>query len=70
MTVKWGNVTSNSFKTSNAVKQGGVLSPILFTLYIDLLLSRLKSCGFGQSFVGALGYGDDIVLMAPTRYSL
>ena len=74
MTVQWGNVTSNAFKTSNGVKQGGVLSPILFTLYIDLLLSRLKSCGFGcyigQSFVGALGYADDIVLLAPTRYSL
>ena len=47
MTVQWANVTSNAFKTSNGVKQGGVLSPILFTLYIDLLLSRLKSCGFG-----------------------
>ena len=74
MTVQWGNVTSDAFKTSNGVKQGGVLSPILFTLYIDILLSRLKSCGFGcyigQSFVGALGYADDIVLLAPTRYSL
>ena len=69
-TVQWGN----AFKTSNGVKQGGVLSPILFTLYIDILLSRLKSCGFGcyigQSFVGALGYADDVVLLAPTRYSL
>ena len=37
-------------------------------------MSRLKSCGFGcyigQSFVGALGYADDIVLLVPTRYSL
>ena len=51
-----------------------MLSPILLTLYIDLILSRLKSCGFGcyigQSFVGVLGYADDIVLFAPTRYSL
>ena len=74
MPVQWGNVTYNAFKTSNSVKQGAVLSPILFTLYIDLLLSRLKSCGFGcyigQSFVGTLGYADDIVLLAPTRYSL
>ena len=40
----------------------------------SLFVSRLKSCGFGcyigQSFVGALGYADDIVLLAPTRYSL
>ena len=71
MTVQWGNVTSDA---SNGVRQGGVLSPILFTLYMDALSSRLKSCGFGcyisQSFVGALGYADDIVLLAPTRYSL
>ena len=25
----------------NGVKQGGVMSPILFTLYIDILLERL-----------------------------
>ena len=58
MTVQWGNVTSDAFKTSNGVKQGGVLSPILFTFYIDVLLCRLKSCGFGsyigQSFVSVL----------------
>ena len=34
----------------------------------------LDSCGFGcyisQSFVGALGYADDIVLLTPTRYRL
>ena len=74
MTVQWGDITSDAFKTSNGVKQGGVLSPILLTLYIDILLSRLKSCGFvcyiGQSFVGVLGYADDIVLLAPMRYSL
>ena len=47
---------------------------ILLTLYINVLFSRLKSCGFGcnigQSFLDALGYADDIVVLAPTRYSL
>ena len=41
MTVQWGNVTSDVFKTSNSQKQGGVLSPILFTLYMAVLLSPL-----------------------------
>ena len=52
------------------VKQGGVLSPILFCVYIDGLLSRLKcagiGCHIGLYFVGGLAYADDIVLLAPT----
>ena len=64
MTVQWGNVTLDAFKTSSGVK------PKLFTLYVDILLFRLKSCGFGcyigQLFVGALGYADDILAPAVT----
>ena len=49
---------SESFGCLNGVKQGGVLSPILFTVYIDELLMKLRSSGFGRyiddTFVGAL----------------
>ena len=38
---------STKFKPLNRVKQGGVLSPLLFTLYIDNLFTELKHCGFG-----------------------
>ena len=52
------------------MKQGGVLSPVLFCIYIDDLLLRLSNCGVGcfiwNFFVGALAYADDIVLIAPT----
>ena len=33
--VKWGNEHSDSFNVSNGVKQGGVISPLLFSCYID-----------------------------------
>ena len=38
---------SEYFAVSNGVKQDGVLSSMLFSLYIDLLLEKLK-----QSIVG------------------
>ena len=34
--VKWRNTVSSEFTVSNGVKQGGVLSPILFATYSDV----------------------------------
>ena len=49
---------------------GGVISPVLFCLYVDgllILLSDAKvSCYIGHVFGGTLAYADDIVLLAPT----
>jgi hypothetical protein len=54
--------------------RAGVLSPILFTVYIDELLSQLstshKGCYIGDTFCGALGYADDVILLSPTVSSL
>ncbi len=72
--VSWNGQCSALFTTSNGVKQGGILSPILFCVYIDELLSRLKQtkvgCYVGSLFYGALGYADDICLLAPNRNSM
>ena len=72
--IKWGNELSPEFSVSNGVKQGGVLSPILFCIYIDELLHRLKASGYGchigDMFLGALGYADDVTLLAPRLSSL
>ena len=65
--VSWGNHLSQYFQLSNGVKQDGVLSPILFTIYINKLLLELKGSGYGchinNTFVGALCY--DVTLLSP-----
>ena len=70
MAFSWSGHTSRSFGVSNGVKQGGVLSPILFIVYFDTLICRLQAsglgCHFGNNFVGALGYADDITILAPS----
>ena len=62
--VSWGNHLSQYFELSNGVKQGGVLSLILFNSYIDKLLLELKGSGYEccikNIFVGALCYADDV----------
>ena len=68
--VLWAGLASDYFAALNGVKQGGVISPILFCIFIDDLLNRLSSAGVGcyagLDFAGALSYADDIVILAPT----
>ena len=72
--IKWNGKLSQPFEVTNGVRQGGVLSPLFFSIYIDDLLLKLKNAGYGCNignyFVGALGYADDIVLLCPTKEGL
>ena len=50
------------------------MSPLLFNLYTEGLISRIQNSGFG-CYVGdvcasVVMYADDIALLAPTRYSM
>ena len=68
MRVRWGDCFSEPFGVSNGVRQGGVLSPVLFAVYLDGLLEELSDsgvgCYWGHMFAGALCYADDIVILA------
>jgi len=65
--VRWGGVYSHFFPILAGVRQGGLLSPLLFAIYMDSLCIRLRSCGLGcrllDEFFGCLLYADDIVLV-------
>ena len=70
MQVRWGDCLSEAFHVSNGVRQGSILSPLLFSVYIDGLLSELSDCGvgcfWGSLFAGAFCY----VLLAPYASAL
>ena len=66
--VKWSTEHTDNFNVSNGVKQGGVISPLLFSCYIDKRFSLLQNsclgCHVGSSYAGSFGYADDIALVA------
>jgi hypothetical protein len=60
--VKWKAVLSCFFKINFGVRQGSVLSPHLFAIYLDGIVDRLS---FKHNFFVVL-YADDILLVAPS----
>ena len=65
LVVKWNGCFSSRINVSNGVKQGGITSPMLYSIYIDDLLHLLEKngigCYIGPAFFGAFGYADDFI---------
>jgi hypothetical protein len=72
--VRWGDFVSDEFFVSNGVRQGGVLSPVLFNVYVDSLSQDLIStgigCCIGKTNCNHLFYADDLVLLSPSEKGL
>ena len=66
--VKWLDSESEFFQTSAGVRQGGILSPFLFSIYIEDVLIELKAqgkgCKVGDTYLGCILYADDILLLS------
>ncbi len=52
----WNNVNGEYFNNINGVWQGWVVSPLMFTVYIDELICCLQKSGIG-CFIGQEYYG-------------
>ena len=72
--VRWGKCCSTTFTTSNGVRQGGILSPLFFNVYMDKLSCTLNDTKAGYIMNGVymnhLMYADDLVLIAPSVRAL
>ena len=70
MCIRWGGTYSTFFNVSNGVRQGSILSPYLFNIYIDDLSVNLNACRVGCcvgiEIINHLMYADDLVVMAPS----
>ena len=65
---------SEEFQSEKGVKQGGVLSPILFSLFINELIMEIKKAEMGiklkETLIAILLYADHIVLIAEKKQEL
>ena len=68
MYVKWGSTMSSKFQVTNGVRQGGVLSPLLFDVYVNELSELLNKSGIGGNLGGTrinhMLYADDICIVS------
>ena len=68
--VKWGTHFSDWFSITAGVRQGGVLSPDFYCIYVDDLILKLRSlnkgCYVAEAFAAAIFYADDMALLSPS----
>ena len=72
--VRYKSSLSKEWKVNNGVRQGGVLSGLFFSIYIDSMIHNIsqmkQGCRMGVHSSNVIAYADDIVLLAPSFIGL
>ena len=72
--VRWDDAYSEWFRVIAGVRQGGILSPDFYSIYIDNLMKILSDlnvgCHIRNMFIAALFYADDMALLSPSLRGL
>ena len=70
MKIRWDNYFFDSFLVSIGVRQGGILSPYLFSLYIDDLTHNSNNVKSGNYCLNHIMFADDICLFSASLVGL
>ena len=74
MYISWNGFVSSGFLTRNGVRQGGILSPGLFNIYVNFISERLNDvdvgCYLNSVGINHLVYADDLSLISPSLSGL
>ena len=64
--VRWENILSKPYRLLAGIRQGGVLSPVLFSVYVNDLINKFSKflCYFTGIPVSAIMYADDLIQLS------
>ena len=72
--VRYNNHLGDEWEVKNGVRQGAILSPLLFNYFINEVIETINAVNMGCILnferVNILAYADDVLLLAPSLYSL
>ena len=72
--ILWKGLPSRFIPIQQGVRQGAVLFPLLYSIYVDALLDELLDSGLGvhigKTYIGAPMFADDLALLAADSTTL